>query len=296
MEREWFIGTVADDPLDEHGHRHSTFDLAVRISEEEHEALKEAANSIQRTLRGVLFRLVFANHRALKDHEARMRELLTGGDRRSANWGEAHIQTQVAFANWLGSVRWLLDHAKTRLQDEPDKLKQFEDVTRREFDRHFAYRLTYKLRDYTTHCDLPPLSMHVESRAVGAGERTDTLTIQLRPGDLLNAWDRWGTHVKRDLTGRSEPIDLMPLVDEAMACIERVMLAIISADAREHQAAARLVVDAVKRLPQGALEDGPLPVLFAAEMEGDSIKNVSPTRLPVTEARDMLNPPPATNA
>lgn len=288
MATEWFIGTLRDDPPDEEGKRHSTVDLAVQITEEEHRALREAERVIRETLRGVLLRLVFANHRALKDHEAQLLELLTRGDRRKVDWFEAHLQTQLALANWLISVRWLLDHTSTRLHKEPDKLKQFEEAKSREFDRHFAYRLTYNLRDYATHCDLPPVSMHVESRAVGVGGRTDRLSIQLQPGHLLKTWNGWKARIKSDLTARSEPIDLIPLVDEAMACIERVMVGIISADDRDRQEASLSIVGAVERLTKDVLKYGATPVLFAAEIEGGVIRSVSPTPLPITEASVML--------
>jgi hypothetical protein len=293
MGMEWYIGTIKDEPSPADGSRHSTFDLAVQIAEDEHEELRDAANAIRMTLRGVLFRLVYSNHHTLHDLHDRLQKLLTSDERRSVNWGEAHIQIQLVFANWLGSVRWLLDHTKTRLHDEPEKLQQYETATRTEFDGYFAYRLTSKLRDYTTHCDLPPLFMHVESRLDPSAGRVDRLEIQLRPDELLSSWSSWGAPVTRDLRAMSEPIDLMPLVDEAMACVERMMLVIIAADAHEHRALAQKVVDAVERLPEKAGQDGAVPMLFAADIDGDSITNVSPTPLPIDFARDMLNPPSA---
>src|SRR5258708_5708300 len=161
---EWYIGTIKDEPSPANGPHRSTFDLAVQITEDEHEGLREAADAIRMTLRGVLFRLVYSNNQALRDLHGHLTELLAGEERRNVNGPEAHIQLQLAFANWLGSVRWLLDHTKPRLHDDAEKLKQYESATRREFDGHFAYRLTYKLRAYTPHCDLPPLFIHVGSR------------------------------------------------------------------------------------------------------------------------------------
>lgn len=267
--------------------------LELPVTEEEHQALQDAAWRVVNTLRGVLFRLVFGNHRALADQEENLRHRLGSEEQRTVNWPEEHTRTQLAFANWLGSVRWLLDHTQTRLHDDPDRLKQFQDSTHREFDRSFAYRLMYKLRDYTTHCDLPPLWMHIESHAVGTAERTDNLAIQLQPEALLKSWHKWGAQLKNDLAARSEPIELMPMVGEAMACIERVMLAIIAGDLRADRAAAQLVIDAVERLAPEALDGQAWPTLFAADVEGTSVTNVSPMTLPIAEARGMLNPPSA---
>jgi len=223
-----------------------------------------------------------------------MLELLTSRHRRGFGWvPEQRLQTTLALANWLTSVRWLLDHTETRLAHEPDKLKQFKDATSQEFDGHFAYRFTYNLRDYATHCDFPPVSMHVESRLVDADERIDSLSIGLEPGSLLNASFDWKPRVWSDLIARSEPIDLVPLVDDAMACIERVMKAIVAVDIPDCRDAARVIVDAVECLPEDALENGATPVVFTAEIEGNNIRSVSPTPLPITEAWDILNASPS---
>ncbi len=293
METEWFIGTIEVEP----GKRSSVIDLAVPISEAEHQRLRDAERIIRQALDGLLFRLVFVNYRALKDQETRMLELLTQPDRRGFSWvPEQHVQTTLALANWLTSVRWLLDHTQQRLAHEPDKLEQFKDATSREFDGHFAYRFSYNLRDYATHCDLPPVSMHVESQMVGNDERVDHLSIQLEPTRLLSTWRGWKALVKSDLMARSEPIDLVPLVDEAMACVERVMAAIIGADDRDRRKAAQLIVDAVERLPEDARANGAEPVLFATESEAGNVRRVSPTPLPITQARDMLNAEQRTEA
>jgi len=104
METEWFIGTIRDDPPSERGEGYPTLDLAVQITEEEYLALSKAEGVIRETLRGVLFRLVFANHQALKDQEARILELLTRPDRRGLDWlPDQHLQTTLALAT---EIHW----------------------------------------------------------------------------------------------------------------------------------------------------------------------------------------------
>lgn len=289
METEWYVGTIKDRLPDESGEHDPLFDLAVPISEEEHRALREAERVVREAERGVIFRLVFANHQALKVHEAQMLDLLTRPDRRGFEWlPEEHLQTTLALANWLTSVRWLLDHTAKRLAHETQKLKQFDDARQREHFDHFAYRFTYDLRDYATHCDLPPISMKVESTAVGADKRTDSLNMQLDPGYLLSTWNGWYPRVKSDLMAHSEPIDLIPLVDDAMACVERIMKAILVAESPDILRAAQLIIDAVKRLPEDAAENDAAPMLFEAQIDGENIRNLSPTPLPITSARAML--------
>jgi hypothetical protein len=239
----------------------------VPISEEEHRVLREAEGVVREAERGVVFRLVFANHRALKDHETRMLDLLTRPDRRGFGWlPEQQLQTTLALANWLTSVRWLLSHAEKRFGNDAEKLKRYEDATHLEYDNHFAYRLAYALRDYATHCDFPPISMRVETKAVG-GDRIDSLSMRLDPVHLLNAWNGWKTQIKRDLEARSEPIDLIPVVDDAMACVERIMKAILIAESAEITGAAQLIIDAVNRLPEDAPEHNAVPMLFEAQID-----------------------------
>jgi hypothetical protein len=94
--------------------------------------------------------------------------------------GGEGIRLTLALANWLTSVRWLLDHTEARLLGAPESLQRVKEAMSREFDAHFAYRFTCKLRDYITHCDLPPISIHVSSKFADA-QRNDSLTHQFDP-------------------------------------------------------------------------------------------------------------------
>jgi hypothetical protein len=288
MGTEWFIGTIRDEPSNERG---TVVDLAVEITKEEHRALREAERVIREAEGGVLFRLVFANHRALQDCEARMLELLTQPDRRGFEWlPDQQLSITLALANWLTSYRWLLANTEKRFAHAPEKLARYKETTHQEHDEHFSYRLAYELRDYVAHCDLPPVSVKVESRRVGVDQRTDRLSIQLVPSHLLTTWSGW-KHVKRDLMVRTEPIDLVPLADEAMESFERVMTAILIAEAPKYQQAAQLVIAAVDRLPEDAFEGDGAPVVFEAETEEGVTRELSPTPLPIAQAREIMPPP-----
>jgi hypothetical protein len=292
MKTDWFIGTIRDVPAEEPDQRNTLVPtLSVQITSEEHQALRDAERVIREAVGGLLFRLVFANHRAFKDHVAGMLELLTRRDRKGLIWApEEYLQTTLALANWLTSVRWLLDQSTARLADEPGKLERVERAMSREFDNHFAYRFTYKLRNFVTHRDLLPIAMHVSSRLITDKDREDSLSLQLDPAYLLTASKKWGGPVTKDLKERTEPIDLVPLVDDAMESIERVMTAVLVEDVPMYQDAARLIVETVDRLSDDDLEGDAAPVLFVAQTDEEGIiRHLSPTPLPFTEARDFLS-------
>src|SRR5437868_4861692 len=102
---EWFIGSTRNEPSaeDASGRRHSTVNLVIPIGEDEYDALVAAANSIRATLRGVLFRLVFSNAKAIRDVHDTAGAMLSSADSRNVDWDEVRVQFQLAFANWLSS-------------------------------------------------------------------------------------------------------------------------------------------------------------------------------------------------
>jgi hypothetical protein len=72
--------------------------------------------------------------------------------------------------------------------------------------------------------------------------------------------------------------------------VERVMQAILVADAPVHMAAAHQVVTAVERLPPDTLEGGAAPMLIFAEVVNEtSIRRMSPFPLPIKDARQILD-------
>jgi hypothetical protein len=180
----------------------------------------------------------------------------------------------------------LLDHTTKRVAHHPAKLQRFEEATHDAEHSHLVeYRLTYELRNYVMHCDFIPVEMHIASRNTQSG-REDYLTLQLRPEYLLESWSGWTPKVRSDLRSIQEPMELIPLVDAAMVCIERVMDAILVADAPEHLAADRQVVQAVERIPSADLEGGASPMLFSAQVRVDGFTDqVSPFPLPIQDAR-----------
>lgn len=293
METEWYVGTLREAQSSGPDAGETTVDLAVQISEEEHEELRTAEAVLWRSQGDEISALVVANHRALLDCEARIRERLTDPKRRGFTWLPAErTQVTVAFANWLSSVRWLLDHTRARYGSEPHIWKRIEDATHREFDNHFAYRFTYKLRDYVTHVDLAPISMTVSTRATGSGAREDFVSLHFVPAELLGLWDDWKARVTRDLRERTEPIELFSLVNDAMASIHRVMSDIFEEDLPEFQAAARILVSAADRLPPDSLEGDSPPFLFVARIDDDGVvRELKPSPLSINQARKVLSLP-----
>jgi hypothetical protein len=93
-----------------------------------------------------------------------------------------------------------------------------------------------------------------------------------------------------------DPIELVPLVDEAMASIGRLILIILTADVPNLQSSARQIVEAFERLPEEVLADRQAPMLFAIEIEESSVRRMTPTPLPISAAHQILNPPVNTSS
>lgn len=282
----WYIGTSKVESDGAPGDSHWIDSLDVEIAEREYGELLAAVATIDSALRGVLFRLVFANHRAvLEVHEELESRSMDGA---SLGMQQLCVELRLALANWLSSVRWLLDHTEARLGSSEQKLRLFRTAASTEFDEHFAYRLAYQLRNYVTHQDLPPISVTSSTRRIAAAVES-TLTLTMSAEDLL-AWKGWTSRIRGELADRSDPIDVIDFVDAAMASVERVMHAIVVADDPEVCSAAQRVLSAARRLPT-PLGDDEQPMLFAAQLDETSIKTLSPTPLPVMDALNLLNPP-----
>lgn len=287
MSIEHFIAVQKTTGPEEDGALHHTIDPTLVIPADEYEELRTAAARIAEWARGSLHRLVYANQEAVHDALSRLEHGL--GRVRGFDLPRTTFELQVALANWLSSVRWLLDHTRVRFGDEPSRLDKFKAAMTQEFDQNSAYRLSYKLRDFSTHRDLPPISVSGQARLLPDGTQEVALSVRFEPAKLLESWDGWGRFVTADLANAHNAIDVVAFVDDAMASIERIMAAILVQDAERYRSAAGLVIDAIGRLPAAPLEEGGVPMLVTLDIEDGRTRHMTPTPLPADEASDLID-------
>ena len=102
------------------------------------------------------------------------------------------FKTNSLILGFLGSVRTFLDHAGTSISRRYGKGSEqflyFKELTAYQFDNVFSYRFLYKLRNYTQHCGMPPVSFAVN---IVPGDELEIAPRFSRQG-LLDNYSEWG--------------------------------------------------------------------------------------------------------
>ena len=124
------------------------------------------------------------------------------------------IDTGRYFLNYLTAMRVFLDHTEARLKrkfgKESVEVERFKEVAAAEFDSRFSNRLFYKLRNYTQHCGMPPVSFKIENK-IGEGVE---VVFTLNKVALLENYSEWGSIVKADLQGLESDPKLFELISD----------------------------------------------------------------------------------
>jgi hypothetical protein len=120
----------------------------------------------------------------------------------------------------LNNMRLYLDHTETRCKAADDKSywQTFRAACVQEYDKHFAYRFCYKLRNYAQHLAIPVDSVNFDQKGL----------VQLRVSSavLLRRSAVWGSIASEISSMLSTNIDVVPLVDGAMRCLRRIELSL----------------------------------------------------------------------
>lgn len=173
---------------------------------------------------GFLQQSHFEFEKELSTIEAEVRVL--GGEAR--NRSDISMRVNLRVLNFLSASRLYLDHTAYRLSrtygKQSPEMMVFEEATKAAYDRSFAYRFLYKLRNFGQHCGMPVGHAALNSRLVDPPklEAKHELQISFRTEELL-AEDRavWG-QVARELEEVGPELDVAPLVREKAALIRDV--------------------------------------------------------------------------
>jgi hypothetical protein len=131
----------------------------------------------------------------------------------------------VDIINWLTSTRLFLDHHLTALAHkygkDSNERQRFIQATNTEYDSVPAYRVLYKLRDYTQHCGFPVDSITMTARNPNEDDWTAFVTLSANRDELLENFD-WKSKVRDDLLEMDEAIDIPSLIKQAQPCFRRI--------------------------------------------------------------------------
>lgn len=130
-----------------------------------------------------------------------------------------YFETNAVILNFLASSRTFLDHMESMTRsglktNKPESIK-FKLLKNHEYDTKFSYRFLGKLRNYVTHCGMPPLSFELNKTINNERHTANTsLQVHLDKESLLKNYDEWSAKVKQDLNEQDEKIPAISLFNE----------------------------------------------------------------------------------
>ena len=91
--------------------------------------------------------------------------------------------------NFLTAMRFFLDHTETRLKRRYGKtnkaVQTFKTSTSASYDKVFAYRFLYRLRNVAQHCSIPIGHVKTETHTLPAGGSERSVTFGFDTPELL---------------------------------------------------------------------------------------------------------------
>jgi hypothetical protein len=147
------------------------------------------------------------------------------------NYYTHHLNLNRMFLNYLSSFRTLIDHIeaitkKKYGKDSVESLK-FKQITNSIFDKYFAYRFFYKLRNYSQHCGIPIDEFEISLTAVDIDKFRPEYKIDFSSNELLTNYKEWGAILKSDLQ-KKDKFSIFPLLEEMKLALDEFWLSIIT--------------------------------------------------------------------
>ncbi|MFD3663305.1 hypothetical protein ACFWVF_22385 [Streptomyces sp. NPDC058659] len=133
---------------------------------------------------------------------------------------------------------------------EPNILNAFRTSLSHEYDTVFAYRFMYKLRNYSQHCGLPPISGHSSRWLDRDGVQRREVTVTFDSTELLRRFDKWGQPVKSELQDIAGEFSVVEMAAQLMASCTIAQAKLLLSISRHLQESADFLISC-DRSPSG---------------------------------------------
>jgi len=142
-----------------------------------------------------------------------------------------HLNLNRIMLNYLASFRMLVDHIETIIKRKFGKKSQqaklFKQLTNKIFDKYFAYRFFYKLRNYSQHCGIPIDDFEISATALGSDKFKPEYKIEFSSKELLSNYKEWGAILNNDLKSKDK-FSLFPLLEQMKNALDELWKSMIS--------------------------------------------------------------------
>ncbi len=139
---------------------------------------------------------------------------------------EVNFEADRLLINYFTVFRSYSDHSERILKKyfgaTSEEYGKYDTETSRVYDSSFGYRLIYKLRNYTQHCEMPVGHLNfVTDRTVKPEEMIGAFQLILDRDQLLKDYNGWGS-TKKDIELQNERFDLHSLVKDSISGIRHI--------------------------------------------------------------------------
>ncbi len=181
--------------------------------------------------------------------------------------------------NYLFSFRTYIDHWETYIKrlwkSDYTYLKKFKDVTASEYDNCMGYRITYRLRNYVQHCDIP-ISRAVGSIIKGGKAKRKVYVNRSR---LINEFKEWKKEEEDYLQKQDEYFEILPLFYDAKEALLRIQEKLIQH--RINEQFIQKCIEALEIIKKHDIKDGNLAIIEYFDKSGKSIE--------IKNEKDLMN-------
>jgi hypothetical protein len=140
-------------------------------------------------------------------------------------------QLSEALDDLLSAFRAFDDRTSHQLSrrygHDSDELRAFKHALSVEYDEVFAYRFSYKLRNYSQHCGSPICRIDAGAHRLSNGEVTRRFVPLFDSGKLLAEYDGWNSRVVSDLQYIAGEFPVTFVVDQLMASCTRAYATLV---------------------------------------------------------------------
>lgn len=173
-----------------------------------------------------LFKVVDSNYSDFFEYPQKMLQICVDNESEELIQ-DCYFNCNRLFINFLSSFRVYIDYIETYLKRKFGKTSQevlaYKRCTAFFFDKFFAYRFLYKLRNYSQHCGFPINDINFSAKLDDLTQRVHaTLTLSFNRDKLLEDYTEWGQNVKSDLENQTAEFDVMPLLQDLYFCISEL--------------------------------------------------------------------------
>ena len=230
----------------------SSIQIKSNVDEEEYTRIQLASGTVYAAIGSRQFVITQKNYQRIMNTVEFYRNAIANRTLSASLSHRSIVENlSVDIINWLTSTRLFLDHHLTHLAHKYGKksveLERFELATNKEYDSVQAYRVLYKLRDYTQHCGFPIDNISMTARDPDTEDWTALVTLSANRDALLQDFD-WKKKVREDLLSMDEMIDILPLIREAQPCFRRIFAELLRIRLENSQESVRVVREAAHRL------------------------------------------------